>query len=184
MRRTVCYITVTVMLHCYPFAVRLDRYIGSCNTLNNLSNKVCVPLKTEDLHIHYFNVITGKNESKTFRIHISCECKCKYDERKPNSNQKQDNSDCQYKCTSYMWCEKDYIWNSSTCSCKNGKYLASITDNSVITRDEIIDDKWSKTLATGAKSNDEATKSVPSNFNEKENKFVKSNNSLFYFSFY
>ena len=104
MRRTVCYITVTVMLHCYPFAVRLDRYIGSCNTLNDLSNKVCVPLKTEDLHIHYFNMITGKNESKTFRIHISCECKCKYDERKPNSDQKQDNSDCQYKCkkTSYM----------------------------------------------------------------------------------
>ena len=26
-------------------------------------------------------------------------------------------------------CEKDYIWNPSTCSCENGKYLASIIDS-------------------------------------------------------
>ena len=30
---------------------------------------------------------TGKNESKTLRKHISCECKCKFDGRKYNSNQ-------------------------------------------------------------------------------------------------
>ena len=29
--------------HYYPFAVKLDRHIGSYNTLNDLSNKVCVP---------------------------------------------------------------------------------------------------------------------------------------------
>ena len=32
--------------HYYPFAVKLDRCLGSCNTLNDLSNKVCVPNKT------------------------------------------------------------------------------------------------------------------------------------------
>ena len=30
-------------------------------------------------------------------------------------------------------------WNSATCSCKNGKYLASIIDDSVVTCDETID---------------------------------------------
>ena len=40
--------------HYDPFAVKLDRCIGSCNTLNDLSNKVCVPNKTEDLNIHVF----------------------------------------------------------------------------------------------------------------------------------
>ena len=39
-------------LHYYPFAVKLDKCAGSCNTLNDLSNKVCVPNKTEDLNIH------------------------------------------------------------------------------------------------------------------------------------
>ena len=30
-------------LHYYPFAVKLDRCVGSCTILNDLSNKVCVP---------------------------------------------------------------------------------------------------------------------------------------------
>ena len=38
-------------LHYYPFVVKLDRCVGSCNTLNDLSNKVCVPSKTEDLNL-------------------------------------------------------------------------------------------------------------------------------------
>ena len=38
-------------LHYYPFAVNLDRCVGSCNSLNDLSNKVCVPNKTEDLNL-------------------------------------------------------------------------------------------------------------------------------------
>ena len=28
--------------HYYPFAVKLDRCVRSCNTLKDLSNKVCV----------------------------------------------------------------------------------------------------------------------------------------------
>ena len=48
--------------HYYPFAVKLDRYIGSFDTLNDLSNKVCIPNKTEDLNLSVFNLITGINE--------------------------------------------------------------------------------------------------------------------------
>ena len=45
--------------HYYPFAVKLDRCVGSCNTLNDLSNKVCIPNKTKDLNLSMFNMITG-----------------------------------------------------------------------------------------------------------------------------
>ena len=38
-------------LHHYPFVVELDRFVGSNNTLHDLSNKVCVPNKTEDLNV-------------------------------------------------------------------------------------------------------------------------------------
>ena len=51
--------------HYCPFAVKLDRYVRSCNTLNDLSNKVCVPNKTEDLNLSVCNMITGINEWKT-----------------------------------------------------------------------------------------------------------------------
>ena len=43
----------------YPFAVKLDRCVGSCSTLNDLSNKVCIPNKTEDLNLSIFIMITG-----------------------------------------------------------------------------------------------------------------------------
>ena len=49
------------------------------------------------------------------------------------------NDKCQYKCKKRRVCEKDYVWNRTTCNCENGKYLASIKVNSGITCDEIID---------------------------------------------
>ena len=79
-------------------------------------------------------MITGINESKTSTKHISHECKCKFDSKKCNSNQKWNNDKCHCECKSvevHHVCKKDYIWNPATCSFK---YLASITDDSVMQR--------------------------------------------------
>ena len=71
-------------LHYYPFKVKLDRYVGSCNTLHDLCNKVCVPNKAEDINIHVFNITTGVDKSNILTTHIPCKCKCKFDGRKCN----------------------------------------------------------------------------------------------------
>ena len=89
--------------HYYPFAVKLDRCVDSCNTPNDLSNKLCVPNKTEDLNLSVFNMITGKNESKTLTKHISCKCKCKFNGRKFNSNQFWYNDKSWYECKNLMY---------------------------------------------------------------------------------
>ena len=47
--------------HYYPFAVKLDRGVGRFNTLNDLSNKLFILEKTEDLNLTIFNMINGKN---------------------------------------------------------------------------------------------------------------------------
>ena len=78
----------------YPFPVKLDRCVRSCNTVNDLSNKVCVPNKTENLNLIVFNMITRIYESETLTKHISCECKCKFDGRKCNSDQWWNNDKC------------------------------------------------------------------------------------------
>ena len=62
---------------------------------------------------------------------------------------------CWCECKKYHVCKKGYVWNPSTCNCENGKYLASIMDNSVIICDEVI------------KSYDEEIKTIPTNFNKK-----------------
>ena len=83
--------------HFYSFAVKLDRCVGSFNTLNDLSNKVRVPNKTEDLNLNVIN-IAGINEWKTLMKHLSCECKCIFDGRNCNSDQWWYNIKCRCEC--------------------------------------------------------------------------------------
>ena len=86
-------------------------------------------------------VITGINELKILTRHISCECKCKFEGTKCNSNQKGNNDRCRCECKNpkeHNACEKDYVWNPATCSCENGERLSRAIDDSVITCDDII----------------------------------------------
>ena len=47
--------------------VNVDKCVGSCNTLNNLSNKVSFPNKTEDLNIsNKYSNKWIKNYNKTY----------------------------------------------------------------------------------------------------------------------
>ena len=55
--------------------VKLDRCVGSCNTLNDLSNKVCVSSETADLNQSILNIIARIIESEILTKHISCKCK-------------------------------------------------------------------------------------------------------------
>ena len=100
-------------------------------------------------------MITGINKSKTLSKHISYECKCKFDGTKWKSGQWWDNNKCWCVCKKINVCEKEFVWNPSTCIFKNGKYLASIMDDSAIICDEVI------------KSYNEEIKTIPTNFNEK-----------------
>ena len=53
--------------------------VGSCDTLNDLPNKVCVPNRTEDLNLTVFSMITEINKSTVLAEDISCESKCRFD---------------------------------------------------------------------------------------------------------
>ena len=84
--------------------------LGNCNTLNDLSNKVCVPNKREDINIHVLNVIAEKNESKILKKDIPCECKCKFDGRKCNSYLRWNGNKFQCECKKHKICEKKTIF--------------------------------------------------------------------------
>ena len=112
-------------------------------------------------------MIPGINESKKLKKHISCECKCTFDERKYNSDQWWNNDKCRCGCNKHDVCEKDYVWNPATCSCENGKYLTSIMDDSAIICDEVIE-SYDEDADAEAKLNDEAKSYDEINFNEKK----------------
>ena len=66
-------------IHYSPFAVKWDKCVGSCNTLDDLSNKLCVPNIAEDVNLIVSNMVTGINESKTSKT-------CRFHWRKFNSD--------------------------------------------------------------------------------------------------
>ena len=90
----------------YFFSVKLDTCVGSCKSLNDLSNKVCVLNKTEHLNLSMFNIITGILEWRTLTNHISCEYKCRFDGRKCNSDQCWNNNKYRCECIKRHLCEK------------------------------------------------------------------------------
>ena len=57
---------------------------------------------------------------------------------KLNSDQWSNNIKCWYEYKNHHVCEKDYVWNPATCNCENGKYLASIMDDSAFTCNKTI----------------------------------------------
>ena len=100
-------------------------------------------------------MITRINESKTLTKHISCKCKCSFDGSKCDLDRRWNKNKCWCECKNpkeHNLCEKCYIWNLAPYSCKNGKYVGSITDDSLITCGEVK----------------EKTNTVPKNFNGKK----------------
>ena len=46
-------------LHYYPFIFSLNRCNGSCNTLNDLSSRICIVDKAEDVNLNVFDMTPG-----------------------------------------------------------------------------------------------------------------------------
>ena len=127
-----------IELNYYQFMFSLDKCNGSCNAVDDLSAKICIPIKTKDINVKAFNTIAIIYEAKTLVKHIPCDCKSQFNSATCNTNQKWNNETCQCRCKMCRKCKKDYRRNPSTCICENGKYLRSIADTSVIVCDEVI----------------------------------------------
>ena len=140
----------------YQFQVNVDRCGGSCNTLDNLSSRVCVSNKTKDLNLHAFNLITGINQSRTLTKHILFKFECKCDSKKSAA--------VSVKIQKNMVCTKGYICNPSTYSCENSKYVGNIIDEPVFIWDEITS----------------TTKAVPTRFISTEAALTKWTSTYFY----
>ena len=83
----------TVELKYYPFLINLDKCSGSYNSVDDLSTKICFRSKTKDVNVKVFNMITNRNEAKTVK-HVPSDCKCKFNSKTCNSNQKWNNETC------------------------------------------------------------------------------------------
>ena len=62
-----------------PFSIKTSKCSGSCNNINDLYAKICVPDVVKDLNMKVFNLISRTNETRHIKWHETCKCKCRLD---------------------------------------------------------------------------------------------------------
>ena len=48
----------------YPYSVNMNMCSGSCNNINNLCEKLCIPDLTKDINVKGFNLMLRNNETR------------------------------------------------------------------------------------------------------------------------
>ena len=104
----------------YPFIIKINKYDGNCNNINNPYAKFCVPDVIKDLNVRVFNLISRTNETRFIKWHETCKCVCRLDGIICNSKRRWNEKKCMCKCKELVdkgTCDKGFIWNPSNCEC-------------------------------------------------------------------
>ena len=137
----------------YPYSVKITKFSGSCNNINDPYAKLCIPDVVKNINVKVFNLVSITNKTRHIEWHETCKCKCRLDASVCNNNDK-----CRCECKALIdkgICDKEFIWNPTTCececnkSCDVGEYLdygncecrKKLVDKMVEERSEKIDGK-------------------------------------------
>ena len=61
-----------------PFNIKTKKCSGSCNNINHLYEKICVPNVVTNLNVKVFNLMSRTNETRHTEWHETCKCECKF----------------------------------------------------------------------------------------------------------
>ena len=100
----------------YPYKIKMNRSVGSCNTINDPYGKTCFAKDIEIIGLKVFNLLSQNNEPINIVKHKNCECKCKLNKDACNNKQIWNKDACQYECKKINTKEvrnSGFIWNPS-----------------------------------------------------------------------
>ena len=61
----------------YAYKIKVNRYVGSCNDINNPHSRVCIPDIVKNVTVKMFDLMNLENTTKQVEFHESCKCVCK-----------------------------------------------------------------------------------------------------------
>ena len=104
-----------------PFSIKTSKCSGSCNNINNLYAKMCVP---DVDSVKVFNLMSRTNETRPIEWHETCKCKCRLNACVCNNTQRWNDDKCRCECKELIdkgVCDKGSIWIPSNCQCECDK---------------------------------------------------------------
>ena len=107
----------------YPYSVKINKYSGSCDNVNNPYAKMCIPEVDKIINLKVFNLISITNETRYIKLHETYKCKCRLDASVCNDKQRRNEDKCRCKCKELIdnSCDKGFICNASNCECECDK---------------------------------------------------------------
>ena len=96
----------------YPYSVKINKWKGSCNTINDLYTKLCVPDTIKNINVKALNLMSRTNETRHIEWHKTCKCKCRLDASVCNNKQIWNEDKCRCGCKELIdkgMCDKRFI---------------------------------------------------------------------------
>ena len=112
----------------FPYKVTVDKCVGSCNDVENLYFKVCLPDSVKKISVKVFDLISRKNVLKNVSFHKSCNCSCLLDENVCKNKQKWNKNKCRCECLEIKDCGNNSFWNVVNCRCEFKKAAKLIVE--------------------------------------------------------
>ena len=63
----------------FPLGIKTSKCSGSCNNINDLYAKLCVPDAVKNVNLKVFNLMSRTNRTRDIKWHETCKCKCRLD---------------------------------------------------------------------------------------------------------
>ena len=111
----------------FPFKIKADRCIGSCNNKHNPYFKVCTPSIVKNISVKVFDLISQQTKFRNVSFHKSCKCDCLLDKKVCNNKQRWNKDKCRCKFLEIKECDVGFSWNVVNCRCEFKKAAKLIT---------------------------------------------------------
>ena len=82
----------------YPLSIKVNKFSGDCNNINDPMAKLCVPNIVKDMNIKVFNLLARINETREIAWHKTCKCVCRLTSAICNDRQEWNENKCRCKC--------------------------------------------------------------------------------------
>ena len=78
----------------FPFSIKTSKCSGSCNNINYLHGKICVPDVVKNLNVKVFNLMSRTNKTRYKEWHETFRCECKFAANVCNNKQRWNKNKC------------------------------------------------------------------------------------------
>ena len=110
----------------FPYKIKVDRCIGSCNNITNPYSKACLPDIMKNATVKIFRLISQQNELRQVTFHENCKCDCLLNKTVCNDKQRWNKDECKCEYLKIKKFDIGFSWNFSSCECEESKKASKL----------------------------------------------------------